>query len=301
MSYTPENAYEFSYASMGDDRYGYEGSYAFSPSWKFGGILHCHDFYEIYVHLHGAKHYCIDNSVYPVEPNQLFIMPPFTIHGLVGNSIPVEYERCFLYITAEKLKKECTNFMDIDAFLRKHVNNGQYQYQMTQEDAQHCAQLIREMMAGANDNTPTGRLGNHIRMLSFLLTVCQTVQHSPQEFRPVVVNEAMQEVLSYINDHFNQPLKLEDLARQFGVSVSYLSHKFAKYTGRSVYDYILYRRVLQAKEMINAGANLNETAYRCGFGDYSSFLRCFKKMSGMTPKNYRKMIYGNQAVSKDEE
>lgn len=278
-----------SYSAMGQGRYDYEPTYAFSPVWQFGAGLHCHDFYELYIHLNGAKYYCIDENVYQIEPNQLMIVPPFTMHGHIGSHTPVNYERAFLYITPSLLKSAGANVMDLDSFLSKCGSRKQYQHLMSAEDAQNCTFLIKEMMAGLNDTTPMGRFSNYSKMLSFLQIVCNTVQLSSSEAQPVVVNEPMQEVLSYINEHFTQPLKLENLAHQFGISVSYLSHEFGKYTGRSVYDYILYRRVLQAKEMINSGVNLNETAYRCGFGDYSSFLRCFKKMSGMSPNAYRKM------------
>ena len=83
-------------------------------------------------------------------------------------------------------------------------------------------------------------------------------------------------------------IKLEEVARTFGVSVSFLSHEFVKYTGRSVYDYVLYRRIRYAKQLIAAGTPLNEVAYQCGFNDYSSFLRSFTKMTGMSPSAYRK-------------
>lgn len=294
----PEMAKRSSYSAMGQGRHDYEPSYGFSPVWQFGAGLHCHDFYELYIHLQGAKYYCIDESVYEIEPNQLMIVPPFTMHGHIGAHTPVNYERAFLYITPALLKSVGANVMDLNGFLSKCGSRRQYRYLMTSEDAQCCTALIKEMMFGLNDATPMGRFANYSKMLNFLQIICNTVQLSSSEAQPVVVNEPMQEVLTYINDHFTQPLKLETLARQFGISVSYLSHEFGKYTGRSVYDYILYRRVLQAKEMISSGMNLNETAYRCGFGDYSSFLRCFKKMSGMSPNAYRKMAKNLQEKSK---
>ena len=289
MARSPERNVKTSYASMSADRYDYEPSYAFSPVWEFGAGLHCHDFFEIYIHLRGAKYYCIDDNVYPIEPYQLMIVPPFTLHGHVGAYIPVNYERDFLYISPATLKKAGANVLDLDGFLRKCATRGQYQYLMSKEDAETCTQLLKDMMVGLNDTTPIGKFSNYSRMLNFLQIVCQTVQRSTKEAKPVVVNEAMQEVLTYINEHYTQPLRLESLARRFGVSVSYLSHEFGKYTGRSVYDYVLYRRVLQAKEMINSGVPLNEIAYQSGFSDYSSFLRSFKKIAGISPNAYRKM------------
>ena len=114
------------------------------------------------------------------------------------------------------------------------------------------------------------------------------MNRSEQAVEPIVVNEAMQDVLAYINEHYTTSIKLETLARQFGVSVSFLSHEFVKYTGRSVYDYVLYRRVLLAKEMISSGIPLSDVAFQCGFNDYSSFLRAFTKIAGVSPSAYRK-------------
>ncbi len=85
------------------------------------------------------------------------------------------------------------------------------------------------------------------------------------------------------------PIKLDELARKFGISTSFLSHEFVKYTDRSVYDYVLFRRVLMAKQMIAAPLTLNEVAFQCGFSDYSSFLRAFTKLAGMSLSVYRKV------------
>ena len=79
-------------------------------------------------------------------------------------------------------------------------------------------------------------------------------------------------------------------ARRFGVSVSYLSHEFARYTDRSVYDYILYRRVMLARQMMPSDLTLNTIAYQCGFNDYSNFLRVFNRLVGMPPSRYRKNL-----------
>lgn len=56
-----------------------------------------------------------------------------------------------------------------------------------------------------------------------------------------------------------------------------------------MYDYSLHRRVMQAKALISSACPLSEVAFQCGFNDYSSFLRVFSKMAGMSPSAYRKL------------
>ena len=112
----------------------------------------------------------------------------------------------------------------------------------------------------------------------------------PVEGENAFGSSIIQEILSYINNHYTQPIRIENLARSFGVSVSYLSHEFVRFTNRSVYDYVLYRRVMLARQQMMGTASLNDIAYQCGFNDYSNFLRSFGKVVGMSPSQYRKQL-----------
>ena len=291
MSKEQELMLQSSYASMAPDRHDYDACYRKDEQWGLYA-LHCHDFYELYIHFSGAKFYCVDNNVYPLESCQLMVVPPFCMHGLIGDSAPENYERAFLYISPSLLRSCGAGYIDLERFLNKYHTAGQYHFLLSSEDAQTCKQLIQELMTDLRTSSSMKRFANYTKVLHFLQLTCQTMRNTKEVVEPVVVNEAMHEILSYINDHFTQPLKLDALARQFGVSMSFLSHEFVKYTGRSVYDYILYRRVLLAKAMMTTNHSLNEVAYQCGFNDYSSFLRIFRKMVGMSPSAYRK---ANQA------
>ena len=279
------------YSAMGMGRHDYEACYGFDEEWGLYG-LHCHDFYELYIHFNGAKFYCIDNQVYPVEPCQLMVVPPFRLHGLIGDHPPVNYERCFLYISPSMLKICGAGQIDLEQFFSTHVLNSHYQFRMTYEECESCKSILQDLSRTQGDSSSLARFSNHTKLLQFLNIICQVLHRSQETIEPIVVNEAMQEILSYVNHHFTSAIKLDALARKFGVSVSFLSHEFVKYTGRSVYDYVLYRRVLLAKELITSAIPLNEVAFQCGFNDYSSFLRSFTKMAGMSPSAYRKISQG---------
>ena len=100
----------------------------------------------------------------------------------------------------------------------------------------------------------------------------------------------IREVTSYIDANYNQAVRGEDLAKQFGVSVSYLSHEFTRITGRSIYDYVLSRRIRLACDMMRTNLSLQEIAARCGFRDYSNFLRVFRKSAGVSPSEFRRQV-----------
>ena len=94
----------------------------------------------------------------------------------------------------------------------------------------------------------------------------------------------------YYTIHLDENLNIADLARLFNVSASWLAHEFTRFTHRSVYNYILYRRVTLARQQMLGNASLNNIAYQCGFSDYSNFLRTFTKMAGMSPSDYRREL-----------
>ena len=277
-----------SFEGMNNLRHDYDVCYSFHKEWDLYG-LHCHDFYELYIHYGGAKFYCIDNDVYPLQSGQLIVIPPFHMHGLFSDTVLKDYERGFIYLTPAMLRTCGGGSIDLERFISNYVQSGKCTFQLSPEDAQTCKRILQDTARQLQSPNTLVRYENYVNVLSFLSIVCNTMHRTEAIAETVVVNEVIHDILAYVNEHFTLPLKLEGLARQFGVSVSFLSHEFVKCTGRSVYDYILHRRVMQAKALINSACSLNEVAYRCGFNDYSSFLRVFSKMAGMSPSAYRKM------------
>ncbi len=277
------------YAAMGMNRHDYEACLNFDSEWNFF-TLHCHDFYEFYIHISGAQYYSIDDQVYPIGPYTLMVVPPFRIHGLLSDHPLQDYERCFLYISPAMLKECGGSRIELDQFFSQHIQDGNYQYRMTEQEGLTCKRLMQELKETQEDRSSLTSFYNYTKLLEYLSIICQVLHRSHELVKPIVINVAMQEVLGYVNEHFTMPIKLDELARKFGVSTSFLSHEFVKYTGRSVYDYVLFRRILLAKQIIVSPLSLNEIAFQCGFSDYSSFLRTFTKMTGMSPSAYRKSV-----------
>ena len=94
---------------------------------------------------------------------------------------------------------------------------------------------------------------------------------------------------SFIHEHFNSKIGLEDIAEAGQVSKSTCIRLFHKYTGKSPIDFLnSYRIQMSAEKLVATSEQITEIAYACGFGQPSYFNRLFLKEYNMTPNQYRK-------------
>lgn len=98
-------------------------------------------------------------------------------------------------------------------------------------------------------------------------------------------------VCEYIETHFEDPIKLSDVAALVNMSESAFSHFFKKKTGCSFIDYLNNIRIAKASLLLSDTTHsINEICYSCGFNNSSNFIRIFKKIKGTTPSEYRTYI-----------
>ena len=96
----------------------------------------------------------------------------------------------------------------------------------------------------------------------------------------------------YIREHYQEELTVAGIAGEVNLSPSYFSRTFRESTLMPPYDYLLSVRLEKAKELLlESGASVSETAYRCGFNSTSNFIYFFKKETGISPLQFRKIKY----------
>lgn len=284
---SPKNS--STYSPMSTHCIDYEPYVGITPFPGYHG-LHCHDFFEFYIYFSGASFHSMGDQISPLSACTLVIIPPFHMHGLVGTKADTFYERAWLYITPSIIQKVGMGTLDLNHYFKKCVQSGKAYFPISHQTADTLRSIIQELRQHMDDKTDAGRWQNTLRVAQFLSHVYSLTQTAAADYKPVILNESVQDILSYINDHYREPISIPELSRRFGISSSYMTREFTAYTGRSVYDYVLYRRIQSAKEMIYAGDSLTEIAFRCGFNDYSCFLRSFQKLTGQSPSAYRKYI-----------
>ena len=126
---------------------------------------------------------------------------------------------------------------------------------------------------------------------SFTLVVCydgislEKVDEFPHNNSAIV-----DKITKFITLNIANKILIEDIANHLALSISRISHIFKEETGISILKYINKRRMYLAKEFIRSGDTFIEVASKCGFQDYTSFFRTFKKEYGITPGEYAKAI-----------
>ena len=275
------------YSGMGRNLTDYEACYTFTAGDTFRSVRHCHEFYELYLHLQGGQSMEIDQSVYEMRPCQFYIIPPFSMHGVV--SLPyTDYERAFLYIHPDVLKICGCGQVDLDYLFQSKAAGGNHCFSMLPEKAEQCKDLMLRLKENQMLDDPLARFRDYTLLLPLLELMTEAITRAATPMRPGTEQSAMRDLLNYVNENYMRPLGVETLAQRFGVSVSYLAHSFKRYTGRSVYDYVLHRRVMLAKKLIPENVSLNSVSEQCGFENYSNFLRLFYKYVGISPSAYKK-------------
>lgn len=94
--------------------------------------------------------------------------------------------------------------------------------------------------------------------------------------------------LKYIEEHYTEKLSLSDVADKIYVSQWYLSKLLNRHTDKSFCDIINQTRINRAKELLrDPSLRIHTISEMVGFSDVTHFSRCFKKLEGQSPNEYR--------------
>lgn len=103
------------------------------------------------------------------------------------------------------------------------------------------------------------------------------------------VNPSFHRLLNYIQEHYAEPITLTEVAKRFHFNPSYLSSYFSANNSEGFSEYLNKIRVDKAKEMlVSTNESISEISDQVGYSDQSYFTKVFKKMTGISPSQYRK-------------
>lgn len=155
------------------------------------------------------------------------------------------------------------------------------------ENADQVETLFRRMAEESSSERPfqheqTALLFKELLILCYRMAPQYFLQ-SIQKLNPVILD-----IQRYIDEHLDEKLTVSNLAQNFFISESYLSHAFKNWTGFSPQRYLILNRLSLARELLaSSGPSVEEIAARCGFSTSSHFIATFRKELGITPRQFR--------------
>lgn len=129
-------------------------------------------------------------------------------------------------------------------------------------------------------------------LTEFLVLISRAYYDAPDSIKhDITENQKINQILLYINENLTEDLSLEHLASHFYISKYYLSRQFKQFTGLTLYQYIMKKRLIVSRNLLRSGSSVMEACFQCGFGDYSNFLKAFKREFWKTPSNYSNAMH----------
>ena len=269
-------------------------SYSLSTEIYTTHQIHCHNVYEIYYFIEGDADYLVEGKLYHPAPHSLILLSPHVFHGVKVNS-DQPYLRFTIHFNPDLLNMDRRNLI-LSAFPsnEKHSDKEVY-YENT--EPYHLYTYFESLVSLNNqpDSIKNQLLPIYIEAILAQLTImCHTLR--PVQVK-VSVSSTITDIIAYLNDNLTENITLDQLSEYFFISKYYLNRAFRKATGTTVVDYLIYKRVIFAKQLLMNGHSATEAALKSGFRDYSVFYRAYRKNLGHSPLVDRRDIPASMKMS----
>jgi AraC-like DNA-binding protein len=251
---------------------------------------HTHFHYEIY-YFHGGKvNYLINDRIHVLEPGDLLLMHGMTLHSAHVDP-SVEYHRSTLHFDPFYFK----HFIQppfaadlLEPFTK--LQNVKLQLQGVEKEEVEASFLKLKELYALSDSFSHQRF--QARLLDFLILINQLCE-KPLKDKPSFPSSKehhVQDIISYIENHYIEDITLEAIQTKLHLSKFYLAKTFKEVTGSTIFQFLMQRRIYQAKiELIDGVQPITEVGYEVGFKHPSHFSRAFKLHTSLTPEQYRKL------------
>lgn len=241
--------------------------------------FHYHDKHELYYLEKGRNKYLVGNEIYILNAGDMLFIPKGIFHRT--DRYETDYNARLLLVFDDSfagteylpfLDKMAKNkFIRIPADKRSQIEQV---FHSVSHEVRHHSEHYVEMEK------------LYLRQLLLLI----------DRYRVGVINgtpndsyRLIQDSASYISNHYNAALSLDFLAGRYSLSKSYFSKLFKEVTGVCLSEYINVIRVTAAETLLaKREMSVTAVAEACGFNDSNYFATVFKKIKGISPKQYSK-------------
>ncbi len=254
--------------------------------------IHLHDSYEIFQALSANIRYFVEGEAYDLNKGDIIITSSREIHRPITiDDSP--YDRRFIQFDPSMIPTYSnTDYQPLHIFENRKL--GQNNRILVPHHVTSVIDNFFETIHAATiSQSPRNLYEGWLALQSFfvelelLFNASNTKQNPPQ-----IIDQRIINIRQYLDKHFTEPFNLDDLSKKNLIDKYHLCHLFKESTGFTLLEYIQSKRIKQAKTLLIGKENISEISRACGYEDYTNFFKTFKKMTKMSPKQYRASLLG---------
>ncbi|MEN0050968.1 MAG: AraC family transcriptional regulator [Bacteroidota bacterium] len=254
------------------------------------------NFFELVLIKEGKGTQCINYNEYTYQKGSLFLLPPLNCHSF---QIEESSRFVFLKFTSDFFQTNAqeainhTDWFKEAAYILSNYNQLPGDIIHNELDRQHIHTLVELIL---KEHTNYG-VSSPTLIKSFMTSILEILlrnikQSAAYDLKASAVkDDRITKLLSYINEHISEPdlLKVENLAKTFLLSPTYLSEFFRKKVSISLREYIIKAKLrLVEIRLLNSNYTLTEIADELSFTDVSHLSKTFKRYAGVSIREFKK-------------
>lgn len=219
-----------------------------------------------------------------IESGSFYIINSRNIHSFNSNNRSLIYEGYALQISYDYLKSLCN--IDSYCFLQpdSQIKDEILTIIMTIIDEYESKDIFKSII-----------IRSHVDNLIYLLL--KNLAQMNNDYLKIKSNKnslRINKIINYINNHYNEEIKISEVSEYFGISRTYLAKFFKDNIGKSMKEYIIDVKLKHSiDDLLMTDYPIIDIAFNNGFLNIKSFNFYFKKKYHKTPKQYRKEFKNN--------
>lgn len=249
-----------------------------------GNFLHMHKEVELLYFLEGEVKITCNTNQYTVRQGDAILIFPYTMHK-VEKVTPVKYLLCTFDVDILPFFSHI--FVNFSVVGSPIVNLA-----TTHLDGQDSLNKISQRTELQQEcNTTFGYLTVALENLLSSLELAEKTSHKNDHWLVLV--------LGYINENFQNSIRLDQLANELNLNKYFISRHFNSVVGCSIEQYTNSLRIDFAKNLLQfSNMSITDVAMESGFGNVSTFYRVFKNLGQGTPKEFIKNAKFDKKITK---
>ena len=239
---------------------------------------HYHDFHKVVIFLSGKVTYHIEGKAYHLKPWDILLVSRHAIHkSEINASVP--YERFILWI-----KNDISSPQLLQCF-QKASDRSYNLVRLNSRLQEKLKDVLFELESSSRSEAFGQDILTQALFQEFMVYLNRIFLEKQYIFdkKSYSYDSQIANILKYINHHLSEDLSVDTLASRHYISKYHLMRKFKEETGYTLHNYIVNKRLLQARTLISEGTPVLKAAQESGFAEYSTFARAYRKQFGKAP------------------